>query len=116
MLSQDERRPARRAALLGVEVCEDCALLADAIDVGCLVAHHAVAISADVVDPDVITPQDQDVGFLGLRQSLWHAESSQRADEGSHPVAPHPAMELFGDFRGLFLDEEEELYPRFLPG
>ena len=116
MLSKDELRPAGGAALLRIEAGEDCAFLADAIDVRRLVAHNALAIGADVVDPDTITPQDQDVGFLGLRQSLWHAESSQRQHERSHPLPPHPATELLGYFRGLFLDEVQDLHPRSFPG
>jgi len=39
------------------------AFLGDAIDVGRLVTHQTAAVSADVGDPDVVTEDDEDVGF-----------------------------------------------------
>ena len=61
--------PVRNAArpavqrLLAVVVEEADALLGDAIDVGRLVAHQAVAVGADVGDADVVAEDDEDVGF-----------------------------------------------------
>ena len=48
MLAGDERGAARRAALFGVIVGEHHAFLGHAVDVGGLVTHHAVGVSADV--------------------------------------------------------------------
>ena len=57
----DERRAARRAALLRVVVGEADAFLGDAVDVRRLVAHHAAVVVADVPGADVIAPDDEDV-------------------------------------------------------
>src|SRR4051794_18341770 len=67
-LTGDERRPARGAALLAVGVREPHPLVGDAIDVRRPVAHQAVAVGAQVRDPDVIAPDDDDVGLV----SVWH--------------------------------------------
>jgi len=62
-LAHDEGRTTSRAALLGVVVREDHSFIGDAIDVGRLVAHHALGVRADVALPDVVAPDDDDVGF-----------------------------------------------------
>ena len=54
-----------RAALLRVVVGEADAFPGDAVNVRRLVAHHAMAVVADVLDADVVAPDDEDVGFLG---------------------------------------------------
>ena len=41
--------------------------LAMPVDVGRPVAHDAVVVGADVVDADVVAPDDEDVGLAGLR-------------------------------------------------
>src|SRR5262245_8022945 len=61
MLSEDEGRPAGGAALLRVGVGEQRAFLREAIDVGRAVTHDAVVVGADVVDADVVAPDDEDV-------------------------------------------------------
>ena len=68
---EDEGRAARRAALLRVGIGEERALRRDAIDVRRLVAHHAEAVGADVVDADVVAPDDEDVRLLcrGVRRA-----------------------------------------------
>ena len=53
---EDERRAARRAALLGVGVGEHRAFLGDAVDVRRLVAHDAVVVGADVVHAEAPRP------------------------------------------------------------
>jgi hypothetical protein len=63
-LAGDERRPAGRAALLAVGVGEAHALVGDPVDVGRPVTHQAVAVTAEVRDPDVIAPDHQDVRAL----------------------------------------------------
>ncbi len=68
-LAGDERRPAGRAAFLPVGVGEPHALVGDAVDVRRAVAHQAVAVAAEVADPDVVTPDDENVG-LSVGQAL----------------------------------------------
>lgn len=65
MLPQDESRPSGGTALLGVPVGEKRAFLGHGIDVGCLVAHHSLVVGADVPITDVVSPNDEDVGFVG---------------------------------------------------
>ena len=60
-LAGDERRPPGRAALLAVGVGEPHPLGGDPVDVGRPVAHQPVAVAAQVGDPDVVAPDDQDV-------------------------------------------------------
>src|SRR3990170_4495531 len=66
VLAEDERRAPRGAALLGVGVGEQCALLRQAVNVGRFVAHDAEAVGADVMNPYVIAPDDEDVRLLLL--------------------------------------------------
>ena len=81
MLAQNERCAPRRAALLRVRVGEHRAFLRNAINVGRLVAHDAQAVGADVVSPDVIAPDDEDVRFFVSCQSIAGDRKGQRADE-----------------------------------
>ncbi len=67
-LAGDERRSAGGAALLAVGVGEAHALVRDPVDVRRAVAHQPVAVGAQVRDPDVIAPDDQDVRLLGVGQ------------------------------------------------
>ena len=60
-LAGDERRAARRAALLGVIVGEHHAFAGDAVDVRRAIAHHAERIGADVGLSDVVAHDDEDV-------------------------------------------------------
>src|SRR3990170_5005531 len=69
VLAEDERRASRGAALLGVGVGEQRALLSEAVNVGRLVSHDAEAVGADVMNPYVIAPDDDDVGLLLLGHS-----------------------------------------------
>lgn len=55
VLAEDERGTAGGAALLRIRVGEECTFAGEAIDVGRLVAHDAVVVSADVVHADVVT-------------------------------------------------------------
>jgi hypothetical protein len=43
------------------------AFAGDAVDVRRLVAHHAAVVVADVPGADVVTPDDEDVGFFDAR-------------------------------------------------
>ncbi len=60
-LSTDEGCAARGAALLAVGIGESHALIGDAVDVRCAIAHHAVAVAAQIADSDVVAPDDEDV-------------------------------------------------------
>jgi hypothetical protein len=52
-LPVDESCAARRAGLLAVIIGEADAFLGDAINIRCLVAHHATAVVADVPNVDI---------------------------------------------------------------
>jgi hypothetical protein len=65
VLARDERRSPGRAALFAVVVGEPGAFLGDAVDVARPVAHQAVAVAAEVGDPDVVAPDHQDVRTVG---------------------------------------------------
>ena len=62
-LPRDERSTTRRAGLLAVVVGELHTLVGDAIDVGRAVPHQPVAVTAQVGDADVVSPEDEDVGL-----------------------------------------------------
>ena len=64
ILSCDEARAARRAALLRVIVGKRHALFRHTIDIRRPVAHHALAKMADVPHPDVVAPENQDIRFF----------------------------------------------------
>jgi hypothetical protein len=66
-LAHNEGGATRRAALLAVAIGKEHAFVGDAVYVGRLVAHHAPAVAAEVPVTDVISPDDQNVGF-----SFWH--------------------------------------------
>ena len=70
VLTGDEARAAGRAALLAVPVGEGRPFLRDAVDVGGLVAHHALAVMADVPIADVVAPDDEDVRFVRLCHAM----------------------------------------------
>ncbi len=61
VLAGDEGGSARRARLLGVVVGEFDALARNPVDVGCLVAHRAPVVVADVVPADVVAPKNEDI-------------------------------------------------------
>ena len=65
-LPGDEGGPPCGAALLAVGVGEAHPLVGDAVDVGRAIAHHAVAVAAQVPDADVVAPDDEDVRLVGL--------------------------------------------------
>src|SRR5208283_5605904 len=50
-----------------VPIGEDRAFLGEAVDVEGLVAHHPVAVAADVPVSDVVSPNDEDVWLVRLR-------------------------------------------------
>ena len=82
MLAGDEGRPAGGAALLGVVVGEDRALVGDPIDVRRRAAHHAAVVGADVPHPDVVAEDHEDVGLLGERRCGRQGHQAQgRQDE-----------------------------------
>jgi hypothetical protein len=87
-LPGDERRPARRAALLTVGVGEPHALGRDPVDVRRAVPHQPVAVAAEVGDPDVVAPDHQDVRLpvRHLSAPVSVAPARRRADEGTRRV------------------------------
>src|SRR6516165_12314745 len=63
MLTGDERCAPGSAALLGVVIGETHALLGDAVDIGCLVAHQPVRITTQIGHADIVAPDHDDVWF-----------------------------------------------------
>src|SRR5690606_17198098 len=63
-LPGDKRRAAGSATLVTVVVGEPYALVSNTIDVGRVITHDAIAVGTDIGDPDVITPDHQDIGFI----------------------------------------------------
>ncbi len=64
VLAADEAGAAGSAALLAVPVGERRAFLGDAVDVGGLITHHALAVVADIPVADVVAPDDQKIRFV----------------------------------------------------
>ena len=88
-LTGDERRAPGGATLLAVPISKERALFGNAINVGRLVAHHAVVVCTDVELTDVVTPNHQDVGLLvGLLNGGLGSLSARRhcahADDNSN--------------------------------
>jgi len=70
----------RRAALFGVVVHEDRALLADPVDVGRFSHHQATMINPRLHPADVVAHDEEDVGLLllrGCRQAAHHHGNNQ---------------------------------------
>ena len=83
-LAGDESRASGGAALLAVPVGEERAFLGDAVDVGRLVAHHALVVGADVPVADVVAPDDQDVRLARgrlLRRCVRGDHEGQRRND-----------------------------------
>jgi hypothetical protein len=60
---------------MGIVVSEHDPFLGQPIDVRRPAAHHAPVVGADIVDTDVVTPDNQDVWFLTLsRRGLGAAK------------------------------------------
>ena len=83
-LAGDEGRATGGAALLTIEVREQRAFLGEAVDVRCLVAHHAHVVGAEVELADVVSPENEDVGFLVCR--LGRSEDAQRQPDGQRKI------------------------------
>src|SRR5262249_2196535 len=77
-LSKDKGGATCGAGILGVDVGEKRALIRDAVDVWCLVTHHATAVGTDVPKTDVVAPDDDDVRPLRLRLSLCRGHKSEQ--------------------------------------
>ena len=77
-LAGNECCASRGAALLAVPVGEERAFLGNAVDVGSLVAHHPLVVSADIPKADVVAPDDEDVGFSLLSLCIQSAKRAER--------------------------------------
>jgi hypothetical protein len=65
-LPGDEGRPPRGAALIRVMVGEHHAFLGEAVDIRRLVPHQPEVVGTDVGLADVVAPDDDDVGLVGI--------------------------------------------------
>ena len=88
-LAGDEGRAAGGAALLGVVVGEDRALLADPVDVGRAVAHQALGVDRQVGLADVVAEDDEDVGLLRRLLRDGHAADGQAQQRGRAECFQH---------------------------
>ena len=68
-LAGNEGSTTSGAALFGVVVNEATTLLSHTVNVGGLIAHQAIAVAAQIALADVVTPEDENVGF-----SVWHGK------------------------------------------
>jgi len=66
-LAGDEGRATGRAALLRIPVREQRAVVRNAVNVRRPVAHFAQVVGADVIDANVVAPEDEDVRLLVRR-------------------------------------------------
>ena len=83
------------AALLAVPVGEQRTLGGDAVDVGRLVAHHAVVVGADVELADVVAPDDDDVRLLRvLRRSRRWPRIQPRAHQDTFSCEISPCRQI----------------------
>jgi hypothetical protein len=89
-LASDERRAARRTALLTVVIGEQHPLLADRVDVGRAIAHQPVCVGADIRVPDIVAPDDDNVGLLVLLGSRLLRAEKGRHDEPSQTNQGEP--------------------------
>ena len=72
------------ATLHGDVVHEDRALVPDAVDVGRFADHQAAVVDARLHPADVVTHDEQDVGFLlflGLDQRACQADGGSRRQQ-----------------------------------
>ena len=76
--ASDEVCPTRRATRLSVVVGEQHAFPGELVEIWCPSRHHAAMVGADVPHTDVITHDEQDVGFLVLRLG-WSDRTEKRS-------------------------------------
>jgi len=85
----DKVGPAGRATGLGIVVGEYHTLGGQLVDVGRTPGHQAPVVRADVPHTDVVTHDDDDVGFLILRRGRSNkrgeAQGNARADQIGEP-------------------------------
>ena len=95
-LAGDEGPAAGGATLLAVPVGEHRAFFGDAVNIGGLVAHHAVVVGAGIPVADVVSPDDEDIGF-----SPWACRRLvrrlARSDATEKHQARHPQREAIGE-------------------
>ena len=64
VLTGDEARAAGRAALLAVPIGEGRPFSGDTVDVRGFIAHHTLAVMADVPIADIVSPNDEDIWLV----------------------------------------------------
>ena len=93
-LPGDERRPSRGARLFSVAVGEQHAFLRQTVDVRRPVPHQPLAVAAQVADPDVVSPDHQDVRLL---IAFCHMPSRNRHSRDGKPLDHRALMPLNRD-------------------
>ena len=64
MLTEDEGCATCSATLLRVGVREQCTFSSDSINVWSLVPHDSVIVGTDIMNTDIIAPENNDVWLL----------------------------------------------------
>jgi len=64
VLPGDEACATRRAALFAIGVSKNDALSRYTVDIWCAVTHAAHVVGADIVGSNVVTPDNQYIGFV----------------------------------------------------
>ncbi|MCY1369415.1 hypothetical protein D9M69_564550 [compost metagenome] len=96
MLAEGEGGTAGGAGLLAVGVGEQRAFPGDAVDVGRLVAHHALVVGAEIEVADIVAKDHQDVRFV--RRLHTQCEAQQRNGAQQLPYSGH--VEISSSGRG----------------
>ena len=78
VLARDKCGASSGAALLAIIVSKDYPLIGDAIDIGCVVTHHAQTIATDIPVADIIAPNHEDIRLLSGMCCRAEAECPQQ--------------------------------------
>jgi hypothetical protein len=84
MLPQNEGRAACRAALLSVGVSEERSLFRKPVNVGGSVAHYSEIVGTDVMNADVVTPNNENVRLILFRAGGWRSCQPQNREKHSN--------------------------------
>src|SRR5438105_13196434 len=93
-LAGNERGPSGGATLLPVPISEERALFREWVDVRRLVAHQALIVRADIPIPDVVTPDEEDIGLLRLRERPCSRNSKGNDDNPNNSCFDCSKIEL----------------------
>src|SRR6185503_15815701 len=64
-LSRNERRSTCRAALFPIGIRKQHSFIGQSVYIGCPVAHHAMTVTTEILNTDIVTPDNQNVWLFG---------------------------------------------------